>query len=489
MYKLKQTLSFALMAVSFGTLAQTPAQELVKNNPITHIERGHSIDTYGDYTVLGSNFGLGIPNGAALLFHNNNYVRTYTHTNYNDHTGHEHTLGIDQHAVVVAAPWYEVSGVQVGRVGVAPKTWDGTHYAANFSQYLYEGSGVATGFGAAVAISDNWIAVGAPFKSTDGGVRLYYRNPSTAVWEDKGWLPLPNFETAYHRYAYNGVVKNNASFGSKVSILHSNLIVAAPGIGNFYIYKLNGTTWTYSYQYTGTKLLTGPVAISDEYAVIGTGNLEVEVFKMDWGTSPWIHYQTISVDNSPATSVATEGTRLIIGQGNYNNNFGRVSYYEPTSYNSGNNVWVYNFLRKGRMFVSTSASPNGLVHHQQLGKSVAISGNKVVAGAPNAKYIGSADGAGFRADFSQMLTVAQGGRAEEIEAQAGQMGLYPNPATDKVYVSGKEVVSATATNALGATFNLSVNGAQIDISGLASGIYVLKVETPDGAATQYLSVK
>lgn len=88
------------MTVSFGTLAQTPAEELVNNSPtITNIERGHSIDAYGEYTVLGSNIGLGIPNGAAMHFQNNTYVRTYTHSNYNDHTGHLHTLGIDQHVL------------------------------------------------------------------------------------------------------------------------------------------------------------------------------------------------------------------------------------------------------------------------------------------------------------------------------------------------------------------------------------------------------
>lgn len=48
------------MTVSFVTLAQTPAEELVNNSPtITNIERGHSIDAYGEYTLLGSNFGLG----------------------------------------------------------------------------------------------------------------------------------------------------------------------------------------------------------------------------------------------------------------------------------------------------------------------------------------------------------------------------------------------------------------------------------------------
>lgn len=491
MYKVKQTVSMVLIAMAMGVQAQTPAKELVKNNPITQLERGQSIDVYGDYTVVGSTMGLGSPLGAGMLFYQNQHVRDYFETSGADGLGVINTVGIDQHALVLGFPGHTVNGVTKGRVAIFNKTWNGTHYSPTVSQQFIE-STTGTGFGAAVGISDNWIIVGAPTRNVDGGVKLYFRNPGTGVWEDKGWLPMPNLESAPFRYRSFGgpLIKWNASFGNTLSILHNNLIVGAPGIGSFYIYQFNGTSWVYTAQYQGTNDVGHTVAISDEYAATSTSGLLIETFKKSWNASnPWPFLQVINT-TSPVNSLATENNKLIVGLPSGGPNFkGEVAYFEIRSHQVGNtNVWVNDFVKVGKMLVSPAASPNGLIAHNRLGHSVAIHANTVVAGDPNAQYTGSADGAGFKGDFNQYAPAREEGEEEVVTMAAAY--LFPNPATDVVNVSTQnEIVSAVAINALGAKVNLPVVGNQAMTRGLTAGLYTISIATNEGNITEKVVIK
>src|SRR5688572_17302488 len=86
MYKAKQTLSTVLIAMAMSVQAQSPATELVNNNPIIHNERGISIDLYGDYTLVGTNlpkYGTPAQRGG-LLFYQNQYIRPYYVSNTSD---------------------------------------------------------------------------------------------------------------------------------------------------------------------------------------------------------------------------------------------------------------------------------------------------------------------------------------------------------------------------------------------------------------------
>lgn len=489
MYKAKQTLSAVLVAMAMSAQAQTPAKELVKNNPIINLERGQSIDVYGDYTILGTSqpaFGT-TANRGGLLFYQNQFVREYNVSNSYDGAGLPKRVGIDQHAIVLSAPAFQQNSVDVGKIAIFNKTWNGTHYATSASQTFTESTPL-TGFGEAVSISDNWIVVGAPYRNVDGGVKLYFRNPGTGNWEDKGWLATPNFEVAPFRFTEYGT-KTNAKFGWAVHIHHNNLIVGASGVGSFYIYQFNGTNWVYASENKGTTRLGEVVTISDEYAASASG-LDVEVLKKGWNASnPWPKLQAISTV-APATGLATEGTKLVVGMKGANQGLGQVDYYEVRSHQlQGTNTWVNDFVRIGKMYVSIPASPNGLYKVALLGNSVAIYQNTVVAGAPNAQYspTGYADGAGFKGDFYQYAPAREDG-AEETVATSSY--LFPNPATDVVNVSSQnEILSASVVNTLGQKTILPVVGNQVLTSGLTAGIYTMTVTTPQGNITQQVVVK
>lgn len=492
MQKAKHTFGALLVAVALNAQAQTPAKELVKNNPVVQLERGQSIDVYGDYTVVGSTFGLNGVNGAAMLFNQNAHVRDYRVTpSSTDGVGRRGTVSIDQHALVVGAPNFQVGTDAVGKINIYNKTWNGTHYSPTVSQSFTETT-ANTGFGTAVRIADNWIAVGAPYRSVEGGVKLYFRNPGTGVWEDKGWLTLPNFENAPFRYrSYGGPLqKMNASFGSAIDICHNNMIVGAPGIGSFYIFQFNGTTWQFAAEYLGTNNVGQTVAISDEYAASSDGGIFVDVVKKGWGSNPWPALQTITL-TAPATGLATDNSKLVIGQSNGGTDGrGQALYYEIRSHQvPGTYNWVNDFVKIGKMPISVAGSPYGMVEYRLVGYSVAIHNNTVVAGAPNTRYTGFADGAGFRGDFSQYSS-ARKGESEETENILSTASVYPNPATDFVNIATENtLLSATAVNTMGEKTSLPFVGHQVNTSRLAKGKYVISVDTEGGNISQHIVIQ
>ena len=85
-------------------------------------------------------------------------------------------------------------------------------------------------------------------------------------------------------------------------------------------------------------------------------------------------------------------------------------------------------------------------------------------------------------------------------ALAQQVALYPSPAENAAFVElpanlGNQAVTATLTDALGRavrTTTLPAQGAaahQLNLAGLSSGIYLLRLDTSAGAITKRLAVK
>lgn len=74
----------------------------------------------------------------------------------------------------------------------------------------------------------------------------------------------------------------------------------------------------------------------------------------------------------------------------------------------------------------------------------------------------------------------------DVVAQTASISVYPNPATDVVNIAGADISKVNFTDINGRTVkSLTVNSteAAINISDLSSGIYMMSVETTDGATT------
>ena len=74
----------------------------------------------------------------------------------------------------------------------------------------------------------------------------------------------------------------------------------------------------------------------------------------------------------------------------------------------------------------------------------------------------------------------------DVVAQTASISVYPNPATDVVNIAGADISKVKFTDINGRTVkSLTVNSTEtaINISDLSSGIYMMSLETTDGATT------
>lgn len=76
--------------------------------------------------------------------------------------------------------------------------------------------------------------------------------------------------------------------------------------------------------------------------------------------------------------------------------------------------------------------------------------------------------------------------------ELSNLQVYPNPATDVIYLSGanvKQVNSVRATNMNGQFVNLNYKNGQVDVSQLAAGTYIIQIETSEGSISRKIIKK
>ena len=71
------------------------------------------------------------------------------------------------------------------------------------------------------------------------------------------------------------------------------------------------------------------------------------------------------------------------------------------------------------------------------------------------------------------------------------LSIYPNPASNEIFVripSNEQPSTVTLFSMSGQQFNLPLLMGRVDVSTLASGAYVLRVQTPDGVAQARVAI-
>ena len=71
---------------------------------------------------------------------------------------------------------------------------------------------------------------------------------------------------------------------------------------------------------------------------------------------------------------------------------------------------------------------------------------------------------------------------ENVEADVEDAVVYPNPATDVIFVNNEGVESVEVLNTLG-TVVASAVGNEVNVANLASGLYIVKGNTANGVVT------
>jgi hypothetical protein len=231
--------------------------------------------------------------------------------------------------------------------------------------------GVGAQFGNAVAISGNTMVVGARFDGTTasqaGAAYVYVL--SGGVWTQQAVL-----------LANDGAVADK--FGYSVAISENTVVVGSynddsplSNAGSAYVFVRSGTTWTFQQKLTG----------SDSTA-----------------------------DDQFGTGVAIQGETIVVGANHAD---------LPGNSEAGS---AYLFRRTGSVWAQTQKfipvqGPNGVILGDHLGESAAMSGDKIVLGAPGddnpftaagAVYVFAETGGSYA--LQQKLTIPSGANGDSF---------------------------------------------------------------------------
>lgn len=78
--------------------------------------------------------------------------------------------------------------------------------------------------------------------------------------------------------------------------------------------------------------------------------------------------------------------------------------------------------------------------------------------------------------------------ASVIEAPLFELSVYPNPTNGLIFIKSNEVLEIVVYNVVGEVILSLKNPSQIDLSGQATGIYMLQARSEKGVLTQKITL-
>ncbi len=216
-------------------------------------------------------------------------------------------------------------------------------------------------------------------------------------------------------------------FGTRVSIKNNTAVVTAyiagpfnpnnihqEGPGKAYVFNYNGTQWVESQILTASDGQNGDwygrsVKITDTQIFVGalkhnsSSSVDGAVYCYSLTNNVWTQTQKIIPQNNAnasyfASSIDCENNQLAVGCGHWSNSNNGVVYV----YNLEGSQWVYNTA-----VTHSNPSESG----DDLGTSVAISQNRVIAGAP---WSNGWQGSAYVFHFENMAPVAIAGPNQTV---------------------------------------------------------------------------
>ncbi|MEC9290780.1 MAG: FecR domain-containing protein [Pseudomonadota bacterium] len=350
-------------------------------------------------------------------------------------------FGTAAHLTAYAAE-QQTSGVNSGVVVVGDSQADVvTVYGNSASTGSGMVGGIAgDGFGNAVAVSGDWMLVGAPDDTsggTDGFVQFYKRD-AQGVWTAHGSMVSSPDSEAGGEFGYDVAIHGDLAF---VGAKREDDALADNGA--VYVYELNGNTWAP----TGQKIIGNAasdffgrdVDVSGNYMAVGSAQAATfNVYFRHPTTGVWQDRQAV-----PNISNMAGITSVAISE---NGDFAAVG----SSSAGGSNGVVQIFRWSGSMYqpyrVINGNSTSG------LGESIAIKHDKIVIGSP-------AESRGYLIDMNALgagaaVNIGAAG-AVTIDGGAG------NGLGETVAFNGDRVVLGNST------YNVGGNGGAFRIFTLS----------------------
>jgi FG-GAP repeat len=233
------------------------------------------------------------------------------------------SVAIDGNTIVVGAPGDGTFGfayIFVNIDGVWTQQRDVVRASDNF---------VFGNFGAAVSISKDTIAVGAPF-TRRGAVYMYARNPATGFWDPQGKL-VPNDQ-------------NGLSFGGSTSLVGNTVVIGANRTNGFtgtaYIFGRLNNVWSQTAILAPTPLASNfgfSTAMSGSTVVVGApdGSTTGAAFVFTQSNGVWTQQARLQGNG-------LAGTRALLGYSvSLNGNTLAAGAPDDSSGNFAGSAYVY----------------------------------------------------------------------------------------------------------------------------------------------------
>jgi FG-GAP repeat len=268
---------------------------------------------------------------------------------------------------------------------------------ASWSQLAKLTSGASSGeFGFSVAISGDVAVVGAPGGLNANGTAYVFVKPSA------GWTDM----TPTAQLSAVGNDENYLGNSVAVSTDGKTVVIGSPGYGfgtgNVYIFERPVGGWIDMAAPTATLSSSAAAGLGNAVAIAGSGNVVCAGSLGGEGNGaayvflkPQSGWQNM---NPTATLTASDGgpdqhfaTSVAISSGSGNTIAVGTPFHPPNSGAPGT-VYVFAEPPSGWLDMTQTAELTLPINHQtMLGESVAVQGNWVLAGAPEAAVSGKSD--------------------------------------------------------------------------------------------------
>lgn len=246
-----------------GWISTTESTKLIPMDGAPNEYFGSSVSISGDYIVIGAHYDAidGIKTGSAYVFHNQNpewseiiEVAKLTASDGTEGDNFGFSLDISGDNVLIGARFDDDNGINSGSAYVFNKSgmeWESMTESEKISAQPFWGN-IGDVFGCSVAIDGNYAVVGSKgYENNIGKVFVLYFNGND--WEFQAELSASNGYTT-------------DSFGISVDISGDNIVVGAPngsGYGAAYVFSKQGDSWTSSTQ--TAKLTASDAGIWDGF--------------------------------------------------------------------------------------------------------------------------------------------------------------------------------------------------------------------------------
>jgi len=415
------------------------AQKLAATDSNEGAEYGGGVKLSEDYAVVAAGRAdvNGVVRAGALYVYDyqNNNFELNTKLIASDLSGdakmgmNPTSLDVQGNTIVVGAP--------------GENLWTGSVYVFNKVGGVWEESqkimsptpATNDTFGIGVAISGDYMVVGAQGIDTSRGAAYVYVKNASGVWEYDQTIS-----------ASNAAIDNY--FGSSVSISGDKIVVGAYGANSE-----KGTAYIFEKDAQG---------IFQEVQILN-GNPSNDRVQFGWAT-------TVSQDYISVTAPHIYGTEVA-----------EVYFYKKES--SGD--WVEDQIIKG----------NDTAGEDFFGWSVAVYGNEMLVGAPREDHDENGNnelndaGSAYIFKDPNLLSVTNN------SAMQNAIATYPNPANNVLNIESqsKAIFNIKVYAITGALLhevnNVNENSYSMDVSNYSNGAYFLTIRFQDGATTNQKILK